>query len=120
MGWARWLLLGDLGQQLDIDDLQEHVERMRNERDLTNWDIRHIREVADELLEMQLRHGLLVRLLIAKGVISAEEYASLVATARVKSGKAENPESSDTGIKIKEEASGDASRTRGVKSNDET
>lgn len=51
---------------------------MRNERDLANWDIRKFREVADELLELELRHGLLVRLLIGKGLITAEEYAGLI------------------------------------------
>lgn len=90
MGWARWLLLGDLGQQLDINELREHVERTRIERDLVNWDIRKIREVADELLELELRHALLVRLLITKGLISAEEYASLIAAARDKPEKAED------------------------------
>jgi hypothetical protein len=118
MGWARWLLLGDLGQQLDINELQEHVERMRNERDLANWDIRHIREVADELLELQLRHGLLVRLLIAKGVISAEEYAGLIAAARGKENQGANAEHSAPGITVKEEVSGDPARSTGVKPND--
>lgn len=84
MGWARWLLLGDLGQQLDINDVQNQVERMRNERDFVNWDVRKIREIADELLELELRHGLLVRLLISKGVLTAEEYAKLIAAAHVK------------------------------------
>lgn len=91
MGWARFLLLGDLGQQLDIDEVHEHVERMRNERDLDNWDIRKIREVADELLELEVRHGLLVRLLITKGVISAEEYAGLIAATRSRSPANDNP-----------------------------
>jgi hypothetical protein len=84
MGWARWLLLGDLGQQFDINEVRDHVERMRTERDLANWDLHKIREVADELLELELRHGLLVRLLVSKGLITAEEYAGLIAAARAK------------------------------------
>lgn len=82
MGWANWLLLGDLGQQLDINDVREQVERMQTDRDLANWDLRKVREVADELLELELRHGLLVRLLVRKGLITAEEYAGLIAAAR--------------------------------------
>ena len=69
MGWARWLLLGDLGQQLDINEVRDHVERMRTERDLANWDLHKIREVADELLELELRHGLLVRLRTRNGAL---------------------------------------------------
>lgn len=83
MSWAQWLLLGDLGQQLEISEIRDHVERMRTERDLASWDLRKVREVADELLELELRHGLLVRLLIAKGLITAEEYAALIAASRV-------------------------------------
>jgi hypothetical protein len=36
-------------------------------------------------VELKLRLGLLVRLLIAKGVFTAQEYADLVAEARPKS-----------------------------------
>jgi hypothetical protein len=91
MSWGRWLVLGDLGQQMDIQEVQDEVERMRSERDLVTWDLRKIREVADDLMELELRHGLLVRLLIAKGVISAEEYAGLIAAARTKKGKHASP-----------------------------
>ncbi len=84
MGWGRWLLLGDLGQQLDIEDVRDQVERMRNEHDLADWDLRNIRELADRVFELGLRHGLLVRLLISKGVITAEEYAGLIAAAHKK------------------------------------
>ena len=84
MGWGRFLLLGDLGQQLDINEMQEHVERMRNERDLAKWDLPKIKEVADELLDLELQHSLLVRLLIKKSVITAEEFASSIAAARPK------------------------------------
>jgi hypothetical protein len=38
--------------------------------------------LAEENLELKLRLGLLVRLLIARKVITAEEYASLIAEAR--------------------------------------
>src|SRR3954465_2880298 len=82
MGWARWLLLGDLGQQMDIEDVRTEGERVRAERDLADWDVRKVREVADELLELQVRHGLLVRLLIRKGLITAEEDAGLIAAPR--------------------------------------
>jgi hypothetical protein len=86
MSWARWLLLGDLGQQIDIHEVRDQVERLRSERDTVEWDLSKLREVADELLELELRHGLLVRLLIRKGVISAAEYAELIAQSPVKPG----------------------------------
>jgi len=84
MGWGRWLLLGDIGQQLDLNDVRYEVERLRSERDLAEWDLGKVRELADDLAELELRHGLLVRLLITKGLITAEEYASLIGAARAK------------------------------------
>jgi uncharacterized protein CbrC (UPF0167 family) len=90
MGWARWLLLGDLGQQMDIEDVRGELDRLRAEHDRTDWDAVKVREVAEELLELQVRHGLLVRLLIRKGLITAEEYAGLISAARVK--PADKPE----------------------------
>ena len=73
---------GDLGQQMDIEDVREQVERMRNEHALAQWDTPKLKELGDRVLELGLRHGLLVRLLIAKGLITAEEYAHLIAEAR--------------------------------------
>jgi hypothetical protein len=84
MSWARWLLLGDIGQQMDLNEVREQLERLRAERDLAEWDLSKVRELADELDELELRHGLLVRLLVSKGLITAEEYASLIAAARPK------------------------------------
>jgi hypothetical protein len=82
MSWARWLLLGDIGQQMDLNEVREQLERLRAERDLAEWDLSKVREVADELDELELRHGMLVRLLVSKGLITAEEYASLISAAR--------------------------------------
>jgi hypothetical protein len=75
-------LLWNAGQQSQINSIHEHVAHLRIERDLMNWDLRKVRELADENLELKLRLGMLVRLLIAKGVITAEEYAGLINLAR--------------------------------------
>jgi hypothetical protein len=40
--------------------------------------------LAAENLELKLRLGLLVRLLISKGVFTAQEYAALIAEAHAK------------------------------------
>jgi hypothetical protein len=69
-------------QEKEIGEVREQVERARLERDLAAWDLPKVKEVAEENIELKLRLGLLVRLLISKGVISAEEYATLIAAAR--------------------------------------
>jgi hypothetical protein len=84
MGWMRWFLLGDIGQQLDINELQEQVDRMRTERDLEGFGSPKPPQLAEDLLQLQVRLGVLVRLLIEKGVISAEEYAKLIAVGQAK------------------------------------
>lgn len=44
-----------------------------------------MKRLAEENLELKLRLGLLVRLLISKGIISAEEFATLIADSRPRS-----------------------------------
>jgi hypothetical protein len=68
-------------QRYRIQDLREQLEQLRSQHDLANWDLPKLKDVAAENLELRLRLGLLVRLLITKGVFSAEEYASLIASA---------------------------------------
>jgi hypothetical protein len=81
-GWLQSLFLGDLGQNLQFHDLQTDVAAIRRELDRSAWDERQTRELAERVLELHLRLGMLVRLLIAKGMIGAEEYASLIAASR--------------------------------------
>ena len=69
-------------QEKEIAEVREQVERVRLERDLAAWDLRKVKELAEENVELKLRLGLLVRLLISKGVLRAEEYAALIAGAR--------------------------------------
>ncbi len=68
-------------QRHQIQDLRSQVDQLRSEHDLANWDLPKLKDVAAENLELKVRLGLLVRLLISKGVISAEEYATLIAAA---------------------------------------
>jgi len=63
-------------QEHQIGELRGRLDQVRLEHDLAGT-----KDLAKENLELKLRLGLLVRLLIAKGVITAEEYAALVAEA---------------------------------------
>jgi hypothetical protein len=74
--------LFDILQQRDINDLREDLERLRRQGDHAGWDMRKVKKLAEELLELKLRVGLLVRLLVAKGVFTAEEFAALLTRAR--------------------------------------
>jgi hypothetical protein len=76
--------LWNVSQERQIGELRTSLDRMRLEHDLAKWDQPKVKELAEENLELKLRLGLLVRLLISKGVITAQEFAALIAEARPK------------------------------------
>jgi hypothetical protein len=75
------MLLHDLLQDREINQLREKLNRLEVEKDTAGSEAR---KVVEENLEVKLRLSLLVRLLIAKGVFTAEEFAGLLAAARAK------------------------------------
>ena len=74
-----------LDHERRIEELRGSLDRVRREQDLADWDLGKVKEFANEYLQLKLRLGLLVRLLISKGVITAQEYAALIAEANPKS-----------------------------------
>jgi len=74
--------LYDLLLQKDVNELHKQLNRLELEHDLTVWDLPKVKGLAEENLDLKWRLGLLVRLLIAKGVFTAEEYAKLITEAR--------------------------------------
>jgi hypothetical protein len=82
MGWGRMLLLGNVGQQLDIGDLDQTVAAMRAAFERNQGEdreqARSIEELQQENHELKLYLATLVRLLVAKGVLKQEEVDSAV------------------------------------------
>jgi hypothetical protein len=77
--------LWNLSQEHQIEELRGRLDRVRLEHDLAGGNLRKVKEVAEDNLELKVRLGLLVRLLISKGVITAQEYAALIAETHPKS-----------------------------------
>jgi hypothetical protein len=77
--------LWNLDQEQQLNELRGRVDQIRLEHDLSAGDPRQLEKLVEENLELKLRLGLLVRLLISKGVITAQEYAALIAEVRPKS-----------------------------------
>jgi hypothetical protein len=73
--------LWNVDQERQLKELRGRLDQARLEHDLAGGD-RKVKELAEENVELKLRLGLLVRLLITKGVITAEEYARLIAETR--------------------------------------
>ena len=82
MGWGRMLLIGNVGQQLDIGDLEGSINEMQNavlenqQIDLTQ--ARNIADLQRENRELKVYLTTLIRLLVAKGVIKPEEVETTV------------------------------------------
>lgn len=85
MGWGRLLLLGNLGQQLDINDQKAEIENLRDEirnsrmasPDSTS-DSGRLTVLQAENDELRLYLTAVVRLLTSKGLVSPEEMRQMV------------------------------------------
>ena len=82
MGWGRMLLLGNVGQQLDISDLSNEIAGMRTafvtNQSLDREQALAIRQLQQENHELKLYLATLLRLLVAKGVLKSEEVETTV------------------------------------------
>src|SRR5687767_15209319 len=82
MGWGRYLLLGDLGQQLDLVDQEDALNRLRRSvsagagKDY-DQDVQ-IQALWQENAELKYCVGWLVNLLAARRVLTAAEVTQLV------------------------------------------
>lgn len=82
MGWGRMMLLGNVGQQLDIGDLGNAIEQMRGEvaqkEQVDREQGQDIEQLKRENHELKLYLATLIRLLVAKGVLKQEEVDATV------------------------------------------
>lgn len=82
MGWGRMLLLGNVGQQLDIGDVENAVTEMQSaflENQRTDLDqARSIAALKRENQDLKMYLATLIRLLVAKGVLKPEEIEATV------------------------------------------
>jgi hypothetical protein len=76
------MLLGNVGQQLDIGDLENAVEQMRSDVAQKDQVDREqgsdIERLKSENHELKLYLATLIRLLVSKGVLQQEEVAATV------------------------------------------
>jgi hypothetical protein len=76
------MLLGNVGQQLDIQDLENVIGQMRADvaktQNLDRTQEQSIDEMRSENHELKLYLATLVKLLVAKGVIRQEEVDAAV------------------------------------------
>ena len=77
MGWGRTLLLGDIGNRLDIEDTERDIAKLKREiAGSFNKDMSQDRQIdmlITETAELKLYLASIIRLMTAKGLISPEE-----------------------------------------------
>ena len=82
MGWGRMLLLGNVGQQLDIGDLSGEIAGMQSAfLENQQVDLKQAQSIAllrRENQELKLYLATLLRLLVSKGVLKPEEVETTV------------------------------------------
>ena len=82
MGWGRMLLLGNVGQQIDIGDLNGEIAGMQSAfLENQQVDLKQAQSIAllrRENQELKLYLATLMRLLVSKGVLNQEEVETTV------------------------------------------
>lgn len=94
MGWGRMLLLGNLGQQLDIEEQRREIQnlrsKVRSESRAAAGDIEARLDILERQSdEMKLYLAAIVRYLAAKGQIDLTEFAKLVDEVDAEDGSAD-------------------------------
>ena len=91
MGWGRMLLLGNVGQQMDLDDLEREIadlkDRLKAGRARHAEADRELERLAAEHDELKLYVAAILRALVAKGVVSQRELGDLVRSVDVEDGR---------------------------------
>jgi len=91
MGWGRTLLLGDIGNRLDIADTERDIAGLKRElagssqKDLSQDEM--IRRLVAENAELKLYLASVVRLLVRKGILSRDELQAMVAAIDAEDGR---------------------------------
>jgi len=92
MGWGRYLLLGDLGQQLDLSDQKREMDTLRDElrrNRMSSGNTNDIGQLRAENDELRLYLAAVVRLLTSKGVVTREELKNIVAVVDAEDGRSD-------------------------------
>jgi hypothetical protein len=83
MGWGRWLLLGDLGQQMDLAAHQAEIERLKEQiqsNQAVPSSIEHRLEILQrENDELKLYLAAVIRLMLSKKLAPPDEIKTVVA-----------------------------------------
>lgn len=82
MGWMRTILLGDIGNRLDIDDAEKSISQVASKQRRTESQLRaknvRIDRLTAELSQQKLAIQALTRFLVSKEMISEDELNAFI------------------------------------------
>lgn len=82
MGWMRTLLLGDIGNRLDIQDAEREINAVRRSLSIAEMEQgareREIFLLKEELAQLKLATQALTRFLVEKGVVNQAELDAFI------------------------------------------
>ncbi|MGE0141989.1 MAG: hypothetical protein AB7I19_02915 [Planctomycetota bacterium] len=79
MGWLRFFLLGDFGQQLDIHDQKDHLRAMSRSQSRARVAVtRKVADLTQRVDALERIVGQLGRLLVARGVLTEAQLDAVV------------------------------------------
>lgn len=82
MGWMRTLLLGDIGNRLDIEDAEREIHSVRRSLSIAQMEQgareREVTLLKEEVAQMKLATQALTRFLIEKGVVNEAELEAFI------------------------------------------
>ena len=82
MGWGRTLLLGDIGNRLDIADTEQDIaslrRRLQSKARTDQAQDKRLGELERENDQLKLYLASLIRLLVSKGTLSHDELTAFV------------------------------------------
>jgi hypothetical protein len=91
MGWMRTILLGDIGNRLDIEDTERDIARLRRKQSRDAKALvtkrREIDALKDEVGQLKLATHALTRFLIEKGQIDLNELEDFIREVDLEDGK---------------------------------
>jgi hypothetical protein len=103
MGWMRTLLLGDIGNRLDIADAERNVSALQLSHKKTVQNLqkrnREIDRLQDELARQKLATQALTRFLVQKGLINEAELEDFIGLVDAEDGVIDGKMTLDTAMK---------------------
>jgi hypothetical protein len=90
MGWGRYFLLGDWGQQMDLEDQRQDIDRLKRRLEMQAPPPAESLRLTGEINELKLYIAAIFRVLVTKKIVSQHELKDLIHAIDQEDGKIDN------------------------------